>query len=228
MKPICIVYHSLFVLGDPPEILPNALAIIHEQMEALKTSGLLAAASEMICGVNGGEESRVFVESILPEKAKVVYHGLKSRAENLTIVEIEKWAPLHPNWNILYFHSKGATHAIDSSYGEGVSKPWRVGMMQDLVLNWKRCVADLESGYDIACSHWMWNMADGTQHIPAGNFLWVTSNFAAKLPSIYLRERIKMSGIAAVESRFESEVLWGNGERPNVKSYRPNGGGGVP
>ena len=30
-----------------------------------------------------------------------------------------------------------------------------------------------------------------------------------------------------VSSRFEAEVVWGNGPRPIVKSYRPNGGGGV-
>lgn len=99
--------------------------------------------------------------------------------------------------------------------------------MQDLVENWKQCVADLEN-HDIVCSHWMWNMADGTQHIAAGNFWWATSNFLVKLPSFMIRDRIKVSGLDSVESRFEAEVILGNGPRPNVKSYRPNGGGGVP
>lgn len=99
--------------------------------------------------------------------------------------------------------------------------------MQDLIVNWRQCVSDLEN-HDIVCSHWMWNLLDGTQHIPAGNFLWVTSNFVEKLPSVYLRDRIKQDGIDALSSRFEAEVFWGNGARPNVKSYRPDGGGGVP
>ena len=116
----------------------------------------------------------------------------------------------------------------DSSYGNTVSGPWRHAMMQDLVMGWRECVAALDAGSDIACSHWMWNMADGTQHIPAGNFLWVKSEFAAALPSMFLRDRIKVSGISSLESRYEAEVFWGNGKRPSVYQVRPNGGGGVP
>jgi hypothetical protein len=165
---------------------------------------------------------------VCPAKARFVMHGLASHAENLTIVELERWAPTHPDWYVLYFHAKGCTHRPGESYGDNVSGPWREGMTADLVEGWRQCVVDLDAGFDIACSHWMWNMADGTQHIPAGNFLWVKSNFVARLPSIYLRERIKMSGISAAESRFEAEVYWGNGPRPAVKEYRPSGGGGVP
>lgn len=226
MKPILIAYHCLFTIDG--KILPSAINIVDEQMTALKTSGLLDAASEIIVGINENPlESGAFVHRFIPAKAKVVYHGAKSRAENLTIVEIEKWVKDHQDWHVLYFHAKGSTHAHGSDYGEKVSKPWRNGMMLDLVTNWRTCVADLET-HDIVCSHWMWNLADGTQHIPAGDFLWITSNFAAKLPSIYLRDRIKQDGIAALSSRYEAEVYWGNGPRPNVKSYRPDGGSGVP
>lgn len=227
MKPIAIFFHCLIELGDPPVVLDNAVSIIREQMTALESSGLLDVASEFIVGINGGETSREIANLLIPSKAKLVMHGLQSRAENLTIVEIEKWVKTHPDWFVLYFHSKGASHPPGNSYGDGVSKPWRWGMMYDLITNWRQCVADLET-HDIVCSHWMWNLADGTQHIPAGDFLWITSNFAAKLPSIYLRDRIKQDGIAALSSRYESEVYWGNGPRPNVKSYRPNGGDGVP
>lgn len=217
--------------------LPAAPEIIAEQMAALKTSGLEDAATEIHIGVNGTKtESEPFSGLLFPAKAKVTYHGLQCRNELRTIMILEEWVKTHPNWNVLYFHSKGATHAPGSHYGHNVSCPWRVGMMQDLVENWKGCVYDLEKGYDsdlgkgydIVCSHWMWNMADGTQHIPAGNFLWITSDFAAKLPSFLIRDRLRVSGLDSVESRFEAEVYWGNGPRPNVKSYRPNGGGGVP
>lgn len=194
----------------------------------MHASGLLDACDEMVVGCNGGDESMDVARLVIPDKARLVMHGLESRAENLTIVELWNWSKTHPGWRVLYFHAKGCTHDIGSPYGEGVSKPWRVGMMEDLIVNWRQCVADIGQGYDIACSHWMWNMADGTQHIPAGNFLWIKGSFARQLPSIYLRDRIHVSGIAAYESRYEAEVYWGNGPRPNVKSYRPNGGGGVP
>lgn len=227
--PIICYFHGLFVLGEPPQILDSALAIIHQQMQMYKSSGLEDAADEFHVGINGGKESEVFAQSILPAKAKVTYHGLASRAENLTLVMLENHVRTfdHEAY-ICYAHSKGATHAEGSAYGEGVSKPWREGMMQDVIVNWRQCVADLNAGFDIACAHWMWNMADGTQHIPAGNFLWIKASFARKLPSIFLRDRIRVSGIAGYESRYEAEVYWGNGPRPTVKSYRPNGGGGVP
>jgi hypothetical protein len=226
MKSIAIFYHILTHMGTPPELLPNAVNIIREQMDQMRSSGLLAAAQHFVVGLNGGVESLEITNLIIPSKAIIVTHGLQSRAENLTIIEVEKFVKTHPDWNVLYFHCKGASHDPKSDYGK-FSAGWRIGMMQDLVVNWRQCVADLET-HDIVCSHWMWNLADGTQHIPAGNFLWITSNFATKLPTMYLRDRIKQDGISALSSRYEAEVAWGNGPKPVVKSYRPNGGGGVP
>jgi hypothetical protein len=173
----------------------------------------------MIVGCNGGDESVPIARRILPEKSRVIMHGLESHSENLTLVELQKWAFKHPGWVILYFHTKGITHKPGSEYAH-VSTLWRRTMMQDLVDNWKTCVNDLRSGYDIACSCWENGMADGTQNIPPGNFLWVKADFVAKLPSIYERARIKQSGISSAESRFEAEVFWGNGPKPNVKQYR--------
>lgn len=228
MRPICVVYHCLFFAGDPPQLLPSAIPVVSEQMKQLQESGLLAMATEFLVGVNGGEESRELAERLLPDTAKITYHGLESRAENLTIVMLEEWVKYHPPCHVLYFHAKGSTHAPGSDYGENVSKPWRQTMMLDLVMNWHLCVDFLLSGFDIVCSRWLWNMADGTQHIPAGNFLWIDSEFAKCLPSIYQRERIKVSGIGAAESRYEAEVYWGNGPRPNVKALRVRSGGGLP
>lgn len=219
-KPIAIFFHGLFFIGEPPKHLPHAGCIIANQIVQMVNSGLWEAASEIFFGINGGEESKPVADFIIPAKAKVKYHGLNCRSENLTVVMACEFALSHPGWNVLYLHSKGATHDPNSDYGYQVSRPWREAMMEDLVVNWRQCVADLDAGHDIACMLWLWNQADGTQHIPAGTFLWVTSDFAAKLPSMYLRDRIKQDGICAATSRFEAEVHWGNGPRPNVKSYR--------
>jgi len=227
--PIIIFHHALLMLGDPPEILLRAVEIAKEQMDALKGSGLLDAASEFHIGLNGGDESRDLTNLIYPPKAQITYHGLQCKNECRTVMMLREWALTHnEEAYCLYEHQKGSSHAAGSSYGEGVSAPWRRGMMQDLVLNWRQCVADLRT-HDIVCSHWMWDMgADKSQHIPAGNFLWIKASFARQLPTIYLRDRIKQDGIDALSSRYESEVFWCGGPRPKVKSYRPNGGGGVP
>lgn len=214
---ILICYHCLFVRGEPPEILPAALEIIREQMLAMAASGLLSESSEMIVGVNGGEESEVFSDSLLPLKAKVQYHGLVSCNECSTILMLEKWLPGHEDWYVLYLHSKGATQ----SYGDSFRTNWRNCMMKNLVTLWRRCVADLDAGHDAVGCHWMIPpQTPAGQHIFAGNFWWARSSFLLTLPSIMERERIKNSGITAIESRYESEVWLGNGPRiPKVKDY---------
>lgn len=220
MKPIAIFFHSVFVLGQPPKMLPAALGIISRQVIDLQSSELLNSATEVHVGVNGGEESELFARALFPEPSKLVYHGLESRNENLTLVMLEKWLSDHPDWNVLYLHSKGASRPPGDSMGD----LWRGCMMRHLVMNWRQCVVDLETHDAVGC-HFMEPPATPTrQFIFAGNFFWATSNFLRTLPSIYERDRIKVSGIGSLESRYESEVWIGNGPRiPKVKDYHgPN------
>jgi hypothetical protein len=218
MKPICVFFHGLFYLGT--RHMPNAGCIISNQITQMVNSGLWDAAQEIHFAINGGEESKPIAASIIPAKAQVVFNGLQCKTENRTVEMLFEWAKSHPGWNILYLHGKGASHEPDSEYANRVSAPWRSAMMEDLVVNWRQCVADLDT-HDVACMVWLWSQGwDSSQHIPAGTFLWLTSDFAAKLPSLYLRERIKIDGIDAVTSRYEAEVAFGNGPRPNVRAYR--------
>ena len=220
MKPIAIFFHGLFFGGDPPRHLPQAGCIISNQITQMIDSGLWDAASEIHFGINGGAESEGVAKAIIPAKATVTFHGLQCRNENRTIEMLLQWSKSNLGWLIFYAHSKSASHPPGSNYAKNVSDPWREAMMHDLVVNWRQCVADLET-HDIACMVWLWDQGhDHSQHIPAGNFLWITSDFAAKLPSLYMRERIKQDGIDALSSRYESEVAWGNGPRPIVKAYR--------
>jgi len=226
MKPIAVFYHCLFETGSPPEICESALNIVHGQMSQLKSCGLLDACSHLCVGINGGLDSSAIASGIVPVKAHMVLHGLESKAENLTIVEIEKWAPSHPDYYVLYFHAKGCTHPV----GDPFRTRWRNCMMRELVENWRECVADLDAGYDSVGCHWMTGVQTPPgQSIWAGNFWWAKAEFLATLPSIYLRDRIKMSGIASAESRYESEVWIGNGPRlPKVRDRVSHGFGGCP
>lgn len=227
---VAVWYHGLFSHGTPRVLKPAAIAIIQQAMVCLRESGLDKEADEIWTCFNGAEEERDYAKMLVPAKANIVMHGPDSFAENLTICKLHDWAKSHPDYNILYFHSKGATHEPDSSYAQTVAGPWREAMLVDMVLNWKQCLADLNMGADIVCSRWLWNMgSDRSQHIPAGNFLWTKASFVQTLPSMFLRDRIQKDGIAAASSRYEAEVFWGNGPRmPVVRMYRPNGGGGIP
>ena len=224
MKPIAVFYHCLFYLGEPRRELPYAYPIITEQMRDVVASGLIHSVSHFLVGINGNCESMFAAHAVIPKKAKLVLHGLKSRAENLTIIEIEKFVKTHPGWNVLYFHSKGVTHT-DETYLKRTAD-WRHCMMRHCVANWRQCVADLETHDSVGC-HWMAGVGpDNSQNIWAGNFWWATSDFLATLPSMFERDRIKESGIANVESRYESEVWIGNGKvLPKVKDYHHEFGG---
>lgn len=220
MKPTALFYHCLFLLGNPPTVSPHAGCVVANQMVEAQMSGLWSAANEIHVGVNGGAESEAIAKHIIPAKARVTFHGLQCKNECRTVEMMLEWAKTHPGWNVLYFHAKSSSHQPGSDYYERISAPWLRMMMTDLVVNWATCIKDLET-HDIACSVWLWDQGwDKSQHIPAGTFLWITSDFAAKLPSLLLRERIKQDGIDAPESRYEAEVAFGNGPRPNVKAYR--------
>jgi hypothetical protein len=219
MTPIILFYHTLFFMGESQNVLN--LEIIMEQMDVLRRSGLEDAATEIHIGVNGGEESRFFAESLLPSKARVVYHGLQCRSENRTLVMMEDWCRSNTNQaHLLYFHSKGITHAPGSDYGERISRPWRNRMMETCVHHWRQCVKDLE-GYDAAGAHWLTGQGwDRSQHYFAGTFFWVRASFFRTIPSLTTRQRIKDSGLDSLESRYEAEVHLGNGPRlPIVKNY---------
>jgi hypothetical protein len=224
MNPIAVFYHCVFCTGQPPKEFPNAYPIIQYQMQELEESGLIEHTAHFLVGVNGNCESLYTAMACMPKKAKYKLHGLKSRAENLTIIEIEKFVKDHPDWNVLYFHSKGATHT-DVAYLKQV-EGWRNCMMRHCVTNWTQCVQDLQSHDSVGCHYMVGMGTDKSQNIWAGNFWWATSNFLRTVPSMFERERIKESGIAALESRYESEVWIGNGKvLPNVKDYHREFGG---
>lgn len=221
MKPIALFYHCLFLGGDPPQLFPAAPAIILRQMTELEKSGLLAAASHFCVGINGGDESRKIADKCLPGTAHKVFHGLQCKNENRTILELEKWLPFHDDWNVLYFHSKGATHSLD----DPMAAAWRGCMMKHCVTNWRRCVQDLDSGHDMVGVHWMEPPATPEgQYIFAGTFNWSKASYLLTLPSLMQRDRIKVSGLDAPISRYEAEVYFGNGPvKPHVKDYHGPG-----
>lgn len=216
---IIVFYHALLGMGEPLELVPHAAAIVHGQMEALKSSGLEDAASEIHVGVNGGEAVRGFAESLFPDKAKITYHNDQCRNENRTILMLEERIKTLADADcVLYFHSKGASHDPESDYGKFAGR-WRRCMMGACVERWRECVAVLGSGVDACGAHWMTGLGhDRSQHYFGGTYFYATGKYLKTVPSIMERERIKTSGIDSVESRYEAEVWIGNSKRlPKIK-----------
>jgi hypothetical protein len=215
---IAVFYHCLFVRGDPPEMMPHALGVVDSQMDIMARSGLLEACDEFHVGINGGEESQVYAESLLPiEKANLVYHGRQCMNELRTLVHLQQIMTGRKKWKILYFHSKGATHEANDE----MSHRWRNCMMKHLVENWKIASGSLEGGADSSGCHWQNALVSGISNIWAGNFWWITSEFLATLPKIEMNSRLPiMGGIDALASRYEAEVWIGSGRKmPKVRDF---------
>lgn len=217
---LLIFYHCLFQIGN--HVLEAATPIVKEQMAELKRCGLLDAASEMHVGINGGEDAKPLAESLFPSHARVTYHGMTCRNELRTLLMLEDWlASTNDEAYILWCHSKGATHRIGSK--TLFNREWRQCMTSNLVTNWRQCVQDLEVVESVGC-HWMQPPSTPKgQYIWAGNFWWARASFLRTLPSLMARKRIQISGVDALESRYEAEVWIGNGQRrPVVRDYCNN------
>jgi len=217
-KPIAVVYHALFQLDD--HLLEPALEIVHEQMFQLQQSGLLQEAEEVYAGINGGRESEVYADSLIPGKALKVYHGLQCHTELRTLMLLQEVMKDRKGWLVLYFHSKGATR----DRGEVMIRNWRRCMMHHLVVNWRTCISVLERSDACGC-HWLSGQVDGTQNLFGGNFWWSTSEYLNKLPPIEKHPRIPINGgIDSEKARFESEVWLGSsGHYPRVVDFHPGG-----
>lgn len=218
---IAVFFHSLFCLGDPPEPQPVGIGIIQSQMELLQSSGLLDACDEFYVGVNGGEESQIYADSVIPEKAVKIYHGLQCRNEIRTIMLLQQLMFGRKGWAVLYFHPKGFSHPLTDE----MSYNWRECMMHHCVRNWEICIDSLRMGADMAGCHWKTEQVDGTQNLWGGNCLWSKSEYLSTLPPIENNPRIPlMGGIDAFQSRYEAEVIFGSGrKRPKVVDYHPSG-----
>lgn len=221
MKPIAIFYHALFFLDSPDNLIENAATIVHGQMELLKDTGLLNAASEFHVGLNGGQESLELARLLIPSKAKITLHGLQCHNECRTLRMLEQWLPSHADWYVFYFHAKGCTHPAE----DPLRTRWRGCMTRNLISNWRQCVADLDAGFESVGCHWMTGaQTPPGQSIWAGNFWYAKASFLCTLPSIMKRERLKVSGLDSVDSRYEGEVWIGNGPRlPSVRDYHGPG-----
>ena len=105
MKPIAVFYHAYFCT-------PHAKRVTKECMDALRNSGLEQESQEIYCSYNTSlsEAEMGDTLSLFPKKAQLKSHGPDSFSENLTIDQLHTWAQSHPGWDILYFHSKGASH----------------------------------------------------------------------------------------------------------------------
>lgn len=212
MSRIAVWYHCRLSGGEIPINTFYAATILGEQMRALFQSRLLAEADEFHVGINGDESdlelARLFVTC--PD-AKFMLHGSGMTTEIPTLAALRRWLPDHRDWLVLYHHIKGVTHP-----GEILYDHWRRCMERELILNWRRCVADLQGTADTCGCHWL-----TPGHYPnlvrspfwGGTFWWAKAEYLLTLPELPL---------ACWQNRFEAELWIGkSSRRPITRDYHP-------
>jgi hypothetical protein len=207
---IAVFYHcKLAGEGIPSE--DFAAGVMFAQMNALKTSGLADAASEIHIGVNGDDGQALLAAALAPPKARLHVHGNAARSEIPTQKIIEQWLPTHPDWFVLYHHSKGVTHPNEVSYNN-----WRGRMEDACIVNWRQCVADLQQGFDAVGCHWLTpEKFPGAVKSPffGGTFWWATAKYLLQLPRL---------PEATWQNRFEAESWIGRRRPyPRIRDYFP-------
>jgi len=208
MRPIAIFYHCLLQSKERPIDVDYALNLITVQMDALKRSGLMDAASSFIVGVNGTEADALAVACLCDNKAVVIHHGENATTEIPTLNVLRGWLPDHQGWNVLYHHTKGVS-TPDQADG------WRRRMEQYCVWGWTECVAQLESGAEACGIHWLVPEKHPGVSSPffGGTFFWSRSEYLITLPPL---------PEAKWENRYEAETWIGRGSRrPRVVDFMP-------
>ena len=208
MKPLAIFYHCVISGGERAIDPDYAINMMSHQMSALKESGLMAAASEFIVGVNGSEADAIAAACLCDDKATVVHHGKDSMTEIPTFQMMHEWAKQHPGWYVLYHHTKG----VSSRAADG----WRNRMEESVIWGWEDCVRWLDAGYDCCGCHWLTPAQfPGSVATPffGGAFYWAKSDYLTTLPPL---------PEPTWANRYESEVWIGKSPRvPKIKDVRP-------
>lgn len=188
-----------------------AFQVLVAQMEALRQSGLSAAAHELHLGVNGTDSEALRVAAVAPANAYLHLHGPGAHSEIPTQQLIRQWLPDHSDWLVMYHHTKGVTHPTEDLYNR-----WRQRMEDACVWGWQQCVADLQSGYEAVGCHWL--TPEKYPHLVTspffgGTFWWTTAKYLLQLPPL---------PEANWANRFEAESWIGRRRPyPRIRDYYP-------
>lgn len=195
---IAVWYHCVLSgLRIPRE--DHAISILSEQMRAIKLSGLFDIADQRCFCVNGGDGDFLTLCSLAPVPGNIVaHHEGQSEIPTLNLLREN----LKPGWFVMYHQIKGVTHP-----GEKLYEVWRGCMERACVWNWRRCVADLERGFDAVGCHWLTPQqypAHVTSPFFGGTFWWAKSDYLLQLPALPADTH---------ENRYEAES-WIGRRRP--------------
>lgn len=179
-RPIYGVYHVYCARGW--QLLASA------QLKTLRESGLLAATRKLYVSIiaPGEEDVEAFLRLADSDKVELVaIHQDPSRYEYPALEHLQRVAK-REDCLLYYFHSKGISYQSvetgDRLYRSFLRKitAWREMLEYFVFEEWQVAVNALSAGYDTyGCYQW----PPKAYTMFSGNFWWVTSDYARRLPS---------------------------------------------
>jgi glycosyl transferase family 10 (putative fucosyltransferase) len=186
-----VTYHKYFAdaLDEPIQ----AAAFIHsytrdgdttiltELLQTVASSGLPRRLDRLYV-VNVGDEI-----ALPPEFAHqagrvrlVNYSPHAERGEQPTLELVRTFASFHPDANLLYLHTKGASHPRPRDNVDD----WRRLLVHFLVERFPECLAALETHAVVGC-----NLSAAPRRHLAGNFWWARARYLQSLPPVPTQDR---------------------------------------
>lgn len=169
---IAVFYH-LYQYGDWSKL-------FNEQLQLLINSGLIDACKFVHVGING---------EIIPDShGKLIFNqNPKPWTEEIpTLVSLKDFCLTHPDYKVLYIHTKGITQPMQSTYD------WRKIMEYFCIEKWQDCIKKLDE-HDAAGCLYMDHCYYGYFPHFSGNFWWANAEYINKLDHSYLMEGIRQN-----------------------------------
>jgi hypothetical protein len=176
-------------------------SIYEEQVESLKSSGLLDITENVYIGVSGS-----MPKIDLFPKAKIVVHNENlNEGENQTLKKMHEMCQTIEPCKIWYIHTKGAARKSN-----GNTDNWRKYLEYFVINKHKNCIDALDE-YDACGTEWV-----KTHNISlfAGNFWWANSNYIKSLKNILVGDLPK-----GCKERHQAELNFISKNNPKVKNF---------
>lgn len=186
--------------------------IVIEQIELLRTSGLLDNVDKVYLTVIGSDEDLMWVESKLrPYPIECVYHSSDGNVYEFPTLEYMKKIAEKEEFYALYLHSKGSSYDVsDAKNHERIKniKAWRRCLEYWTILQWRKAISALKNGYATYGALLMDNGRTPAHY--SGNIWWTTSGNLRSCQYFRLPEK---------RSRWDAEFWIINNVRKAVCPY---------
>ena len=176
-------------------------SIYEEQVESLKSSGLLEITENVYIGVSGS-----MPKIDLFSKAKIVVHEENlNKGENQTLKKMHEMCQTIEPCKIWYIHTKGSARSPT-----GNTESWRKYLEHFVITKHKNCIEALDE-YDACGAEWI---KHSDISLFAGNFWWANSNYIKSLENILVGHLPK-----ECKERHHAELNFISKNNPKVKSF---------